>query len=254
MIGGIPPGDRDAAGKAAEAMVLRQLLSTSGVFKRSGPGAEVYADMFTSALADAVAQGGGLGLSSLLLPEDPHGAGANDDPGALRGLETLRALGLEGRVGRHTASLGAPVAGGEARMTSAFGVRADPFTGEARKHRGLDFAAPEGTPILAAAPGKVVFAGERGGYGLAVEVEHAGGMRTLYAHASSVGVQVGQEVRKGEVIAAVGSTGRSTGAHLHFEVRQDGRPVDPQFALKTYARRAEEHSGSGSGAPHRRSK
>ncbi len=242
MIGAPPPQmDRDAAGRAAEAMVLRQLLSSAGVFKQSGPGAEVYADMFTDALANAVAQAGGLGLSDVLLPKDPTATAAP-------------ALPLEGQLGRHTATLGSPLANAAGhRVSSTFGVRADPFTGEATKHRGVDYPAPEGTPITAALPGKVVFAGERGGYGLAVEVEHANGLRTLYAHASSVSVQVGQEVQQGETIAAVGSTGRSTGAHLHFEVRREGRAIDPQMALKTYARRAEEPSVSGSGAPHRRS-
>jgi murein DD-endopeptidase MepM/ murein hydrolase activator NlpD len=94
-------------------------------------------------------------------------------------------------------------------------------------HEGVDVTAPKGTSIWAAAKGTVVFAGRRAGYGLAVEVNHGYGYRTFYAHASKLLVRKGQKVNRGDMIARVGSTGLSTYYHLHYEVRLDGRPVDP---------------------------
>jgi murein DD-endopeptidase MepM/ murein hydrolase activator NlpD len=94
-------------------------------------------------------------------------------------------------------------------------------------HTGIDISAHSGTPIKAAAGGEVVFAGWWGGYGNVVIIDHGGGISTLYAHCSAIYVRKGQSVSQGEVIAAVGSTGLSTGPHLHFEVRKNGKPVDP---------------------------
>ena len=114
-----------------------------------------------------------------------------------------------------------------ARLSSPFGPRIHPIFGTARLHAGLDLAAPTGTPIGAAALGTVVTAGVLGGYGNAVVVDHGGGLSTLYAHQSALAVSVGQVVEPGQVVGLVGSTGYSTGPHLHFEVRVFGRPVDP---------------------------
>jgi len=105
-------------------------------------------------------------------------------------------------------------------VTSGFGWRADPYTGQSRFHAGVDIAADTGTPIRVPLAGQVVFAGEYGGYGLVVVVQHSPQLATLYGHASAIYVPVGQWVNPGDVLAAVGSTGRSTGPHVHFEVRQ----------------------------------
>ena len=113
------------------------------------------------------------------------------------------------------------------RLTSAFGLRRDPFTGASRRHAGIDIAAPHGTDILSAAAGRVFFAGRAGGYGNMVELDHGSGLRTRYAHLSRILVAPGTAVAEGQVIAEAGSTGRSTGSHLHFEVRQDGAPRNP---------------------------
>ncbi len=94
-------------------------------------------------------------------------------------------------------------------------------------HDGIDLAAPLGTPIKAASAGTVLYAGEQKGYGLIAIIEHANGLSTLYAHNRDVRVRTGQQVREGQVIATVGESGRTTGPHLHFEVRRDGLPVDP---------------------------
>jgi murein DD-endopeptidase MepM/ murein hydrolase activator NlpD len=118
----------------------------------------------------------------------------------------------------------APVAG---RITSSFGMRRHPILRYARMHSGIDFGAGYGSPIAAAADGQVVGAGWAGGYGRQVRVAHEGGVVTTYSHMSSIAAEPGQPVRQGQVIGYVGSTGMSTGAHLHFEVRVGGRPVNP---------------------------
>jgi len=122
-----------------------------------------------------------------------------------------------------------PVPG--SHLGSAFGWRVDPFTGRSALHSGLDFQADPGTPILAAAGGVVVVQEYHPGFGNMVEIDHGNGLITRYAHASATFVKKGDLVKRGQKIAAVGSTGRSTGPHLHFEVLADGTPQDPQKFL-----------------------
>ncbi|MEM7066690.1 MAG: peptidoglycan DD-metalloendopeptidase family protein [Cyanobacteria bacterium P01_B01_bin.77] len=127
-----------------------------------------------------------------------------------------------------TGQMSVPTAG---RVTSRFGSRLHPVLGYRRFHAGIDFGASYGTGIVAADSGKVIFSGWYGGYGNSVIIDHGGGLTTLYAHASRLNVREGQTVSKGQSIAAVGSTGLSTGPHLHFEVRRNGSPVDPMGFL-----------------------
>jgi len=115
---------------------------------------------------------------------------------------------------------------------SSFGWRIDPITGQMAMHEGIDFIAETGTPILAAAAGVVATAEFQAAYGNMVEVDHGGGLLTRYAHASKLLVKVGQIVKSGEKIAEVGSTGRSTGSHLHFEVRHKGLAQNPAKFLR----------------------
>ena len=119
-----------------------------------------------------------------------------------------------------------------ARLTSPFGLRVHPIYGTVRLHTGLDLAAPLGTPVKAAADAVVVTAGAHGGYGLAVVLDHGGALATLYGHLSRLLVEPGDVVHRGDVIGLVGSTGASTGPHLHFEVRVSGSPVDPTPYLR----------------------
>ncbi|PZO08922.1 MAG: peptidase M23 [Leptolyngbya foveolarum] len=116
-------------------------------------------------------------------------------------------------------------------ITSQFGSRFHPVLGYSRFHAGTDFGADTGTPIQAAETGIVIFSGWYGGYGNAVILDHGGGMTTLYGHASRLNVSEGETAKKGDAIAAIGSTGLSTGPHLHFEVRRNGEPVDPMNYL-----------------------
>lgn len=118
-------------------------------------------------------------------------------------------------------------------ISSGFGYRRDPFRGTAAMHSGLDFRAPHGSPIHAAAAGRVSYVGWRSGYGKTVEIDHGAGLVTRYAHMSGFNAQVGNEVTAGDVIGAIGSTGRSTGPHLHFEVRINNKAVNPRPFLET---------------------
>lgn len=117
-------------------------------------------------------------------------------------------------------------------LSSSYGYRRDPFNGHAAFHAGLDFPGRTGQPILAAARGKVSFVGQRQGYGNVVEVTHGNGLMTRYAHLSGFGSRVGQSVARGDTIARMGSTGRSTGPHLHFEVRLNGAAINPRQFLE----------------------
>jgi len=201
------PGQSQAA--QLESFVVKQLLTTSGAFKGSdAAGGALTAELFADTIADAIAQAGGLGLASMV-------------------------------TGQMEAKSATPFT----HVTSSFGERIDPITHQASRHTGVDLAAATGTPIPAAKDGVVVSAGARGGYGNAVEIAHADGTHTLYAHASGVAVNPGDRVSAGQVIGWVGETGRTTGPHLHLEVRRDGRPLDPATALKTYRLRAEDHGG-----------
>jgi murein DD-endopeptidase MepM/ murein hydrolase activator NlpD len=125
---------------------------------------------------------------------------------------------------------------GEVEFTSGFGVRSDPFLGRPAMHTGLDFRAQTGDPVRATANGKVINSGWSGGYGRMIEIDHGNGLSTRYGHLSQIDVKVGDIVKIGQVIGEVGSTGRSTGPHLHYETRIDGEAVDPQKFLRAGVR------------------
>jgi hypothetical protein len=125
-----------------------------------------------------------------------------------------------------------PTVDGQTHQTSGFGVRADPFSGESAFHSGLDFAGPMNTPVYATAPGVVSFTGPRSGYGNVVEIDHGNGFKTRFGHLHTIAVAVGQRVAIGTRVGGIGSTGRSTGPHLHFEVWQNGRALNPLRFLR----------------------
>lgn len=208
-----PKDDEDAL-RQFEGMVLRMLLKEmrqsmggDGLFGQEGA---TYQEWFDDEITQRISEGGGLGLSSKLdLSGLDHVVPLNQGDGGLRATF--------------------PVDG---RISSRFGDRSDPFSGAEREHHGVDIAAAAGTPIQAVRAGTVTFAGERGGYGNVVILDHGDGLETRYAHCASLDVRAGDQVRAGAKVASVGSTGRSTGPHLHFEVRQDDAPVDPASALR----------------------
>lgn len=118
---------------------------------------------------------------------------------------------------------------------SGFGYRLDPFTGIIKMHEGLDIAAPVGTPIVAPADGSVLTAGDKTGFGVTLEIDHGTGLRTFFAHLQRVTVEPGTAVKRGDIIGYVGLTGKTTGPHVHYEVRREGQAVDPMnFILTDY--------------------
>lgn len=133
-------------------------------------------------------------------------------------------------------------------ISSGFGYRRDPFTGRTAMHTGLDFKAGYGSPIYAAAQGTVTFVGTKTGYGKVVEVSHGNGLLTRYAHMSAFRAKVGQDVAAGDIIGAIGSTGRSTGPHLHFEVRNNDRALNPRPFLESAPHVLEKARGSAAAA------
>ncbi|MHB0976721.1 MAG: murein hydrolase activator EnvC family protein [Candidatus Aquicultorales bacterium] len=148
---------------------------------------------------------------------------------------TARINGLTSRGGARTASPVAAAtsgwvipAGSMADVTSEFGPRSSPTAGASSNHMGMDFGLPEGTPIVAANSGTVIEAGYGGGYGNLTVIDHGNGLTSAYAHQSSIAVSVGQTVQAGQLIGYIGSTGVSTGPHLHFEIRVDGEPQNPR--------------------------
>jgi murein DD-endopeptidase MepM/ murein hydrolase activator NlpD len=155
------------------------------------------------------------------------GVPATPDPAVLPGAETFRHISRP-QLGRLQV-LRPPV--DRLAISSRFGLRADPYDGQARYHHGLDIPGPAGAAIYASSGGRVTFAGRRGSFGLLIEIDHDGGIATRYAHLATLLVTDGMIVRPGQTIGLMGSTGRSTGNHLHFEVLQNGRQIDPLTSL-----------------------
>lgn len=146
-------------------------------------------------------------------------------------LSALQSLLLDARIDSNLKPTGMPVSG---YISSYFGVRPDPFDGRSARHTGIDIATPFGTSVHTVAEGMVTYAGVRNGYGNVVEIDHGNGYMTRYAHNSKLDVHPGQHVQVGDVIAQAGSTGRSTGSHVHFEVWYDGRVVNPLAFVRNH--------------------
>jgi len=197
-----------------------------------GLGAGPMTDTIDLELARHLAGQGGMGLAAALgkafdrelgaVPAAEAGGGAVASPDEA-GDRVHPARPVEPADVREPEGLRLPFH----ETTSSFGWRTDPIAGGRRFHAGVDLRAAYGTEVPAAAQGIVERAGEESGYGLTIVLQHADGLETRYAHLSSLDVRVGEEVRTGQVIGRVGSTGRATGPHLHFEVTRDGERVDP---------------------------
>lgn len=211
---------------------MRQTINQTGLI--GGSNAEnMWRDLQDQALSDEAARSGGLGLSDMLYRQ-LTGADSKSPASAMGNMTAQAYLNAvkaqDGLADLERRELQWPVRG---TVTSEFGPRMHPILHQERQHDGLDIAAQAGTPVRAAADGRVVFSGERGGYGQVVELDHGNGLITRYAHNQVNRVEEGQTVRRGQTIALVGSTGLSTGPHVHFEVRQDGQAIDPLAKLRT---------------------
>ncbi len=181
---------------------MRKTIGESGLLEAS-PQRKVFDGVFDNEMARSLVDGGGLGLAESL-------------------AQQLRKNAMFAEPA--TAGQPLPVDG---EISSGFGPRIDPFSGEQHFHAGIDVAAPEGADIRSVRDGVVVFSGERGAGGNTIEIRHTDGSVAAYAHADTLLREVGDSVRSGETVATVGSTGRSTGPHLHFSVRQGGAVVNP---------------------------
>ncbi len=199
--------------------VMRETIEESGLTD-AGPGKSIYTELFDQEVALSLARRGALGISDLLyenlsdiVAEGEEKSGSPESVGAFSrdSLPEARDLKL-------------PV---EGTLTSGFGFRRDPFSHRMRFHKGVDITAPEGSQVVAATAGEVISAGFEKGYGNTILVQHAGGFQTRYGHLREISVKVGNKVAAGSPIGSVGSTGRSTGPHLHFEVIRMGQPVNP---------------------------
>jgi murein DD-endopeptidase MepM/ murein hydrolase activator NlpD len=220
-------GKIQAMAQQFESLLLAQMLremkqSMAPESDEQGLGGSIMGDTFMSELGMALSKAGGVGMSQVLID------------GFTKNLpvDTASAIRDSASVMSDTSSFvpdttGAVSSVPRTKISSDFGWRNDPIDGRQRFHAGTDLRLAYGRDVRAAAAGVVTFAGEQGGYGTSVTVRHSDGLETRYAHLSAMDVQVGDTVSAGQVIARSGNTGRTTGPHLHFEVRQHGRPVDP---------------------------
>ena len=220
---GDTPSEIEDAARQFEAMLLQIVIKEmrktvpEGMFSSSG--GEIFQELFDQELSnEMLGSGQGLGLAQSLA------GGQSRIPQS----STQVPLGLQVYASQsESRGHGEAVYPVQGRVSSVFGNRKDPIDGSHRHHNGLDIAAPEGTAIQSIRDGVVSFSGDRGGYGNLVIVDHGDGLETRYAHCAELRVEEGQRVRAGDTIATVGSTGRSTGPHLHLEARKEGTPVDP---------------------------
>ena len=235
------PPERVAA-RGLESFFWRQLLSearaTSPGLLDGGFAGDTFRSMLDDALADQMSQAG-VGLADTFeaaLGGDPSAVGDDDGDGfTVDADEYDRAIGAPpqpraAHAGLELAEHPGPVhfvAPALGRYSSPFGERIHPVTHQKSFHDGLDIAAPAGAPVGAAAAGTVIQAGPTGTYGNLVAVRHADGTETRYAHLATIGVRKGDAVAAGQPLGTVGATGRVTGPHLHFEVREGGHAVDP---------------------------
>ncbi len=202
---------------------MQKTTTGAGLFG-SGAGSEMYQTMFDQAVSQLASEQRPLGIGRLMT--------ARMGGQSKTGVSTRHTSALMDAISSYESDhpgLSWPLLG---PISSEYGLRSDPFTGKEKFHHGLDIAAREGTPVRAPLAGKVVFAGKKGGYGLTTVVDHGNGLTSLYAHQKSIKLKEGDTVRRGDILGKCGSSGRSTGPHLHFEIRQDGKSVDPMTMLK----------------------
>jgi peptidoglycan hydrolase FlgJ len=219
--------------------VMRETIDESGLMD-GGFGKSVYTELFDQETAVNMARKGTLGIGDILYKSLENRIGKDGSEDASETKQKFNVLPAdsikisEPESGNNDASsadipdIQLPI---QAPISSNFGLRKDPFSGQWKFHRGIDLAAPEGMPVSAALPGKVISAGYESGYGNTVLVEHDGGLRTRYGHLASINVKPGDAVTSEDALGTVGSTGHSTGSHLHFEVMRRGKHLDPLMSF-----------------------
>jgi murein DD-endopeptidase MepM/ murein hydrolase activator NlpD len=239
---GKPQDAKSAAAELASLFVYQMLAAMRRTVPQSGWldkgfAHDTYLSLFDQEIARHLARREDLGLTTLLQRQlkdaDCQLPGRSETtlPRPPPALNARRATAIDAygqQAGPAEGRFRLPV---EGQPTSSFGMRLHPLDQAERLHAGMDIAAPAGTPIQAAAAGQVVFSGTQAGYGNVVVIQHAEGYATLYAHNTANLMSVGTSVSQGQPIATVGSTGRATGPHLHFEVHKDGKHLDPTLLL-----------------------
>ena len=230
-----PAAPLDPASNNPVARIVAVRLDQERLIARAGTEAQTRAERLRLAFRLAglnpsayLSQGSGLG-GPLVTADDPKALAAILDVDEAFAVRIRHAAdNLSDMRGLADAAEGLPFhKPTSSRTTSGFGVRFDPFNGRPALHQGQDFAGPLNTPIYATAPGVVSFVGVRSGYGNVVEIDHGRGFKTRFAHLNSMAVQPGQRVALGQRVGGMGTTGRSTGVHLHYEVWLNGRPQNP---------------------------
>jgi murein DD-endopeptidase MepM/ murein hydrolase activator NlpD len=226
--------DMDQAAEQFESYMVELMVKEmrknipKGMFQNNAT--ELFGGVMDQELAKQIAAGGGMGFAKMLTTDHSQFVESAHRANSVR----LVPHGMEQRIDHAedmSLSLDSAALPVDGVITSRFGRRSDPFHGRNQKHKGIDIAAPRGAPIQPLRPGTVLSAGKRGGFGNVVVVDHGDGLTSLYAHCDKLKVKAGDSVGAGDVIATVGSTGRSTGPHLHLEVHRDGRAIDPAQAL-----------------------
>ena len=209
--------------------VMRESIEDSGLTD-DGLGKDIYTELFDQELARSLAGSGALGIGDLLLrklegqpPADPAARDTGVPP-----APSSPGPGADKSDTGDVPDFLMPVT---AHISSAYGIRQDPFTQAMRQHRGIDLAAPSGMEVHAACAGHVAFAGYQKGYGNTIVIQHPGGFETRYAHLGTLQVKTGDTLQLKQVLGTVGSTGRSTGPHLHFEISRHGVKMNPSSLL-----------------------
>jgi murein DD-endopeptidase MepM/ murein hydrolase activator NlpD len=215
--------------------VMRETIDEASGPESSGFGKAIYTELFDQEVSRTIASRGVLGIADLMMKRLDVAQAHSDDGGA----ETTPPSAVPGSPSSQPAPphIGTPDEIPETMMpisapvSSGFGLRRDPFTRQLKFHRGMDLAAPVGTPVQAVADGEVTFAGYQRGFGNTVVIRHGDGLESRYAHLGQLSVRLGETVRAQTNLGEVGKSGRSTGPHLHFEVTQWGMVVDPRESL-----------------------
>lgn len=212
---------------------MRATIGKSELF-HGGKAEDIYTSMLDTELSKNMAQAGGIGLADMLLrqlsdlePEASQTEPVIPEAPVIEPVKVKAEPAKDFVPAQEPEKFSFPLRELK-RISSGFGDRTDPLTGQTRFHHGMDIAASQGTPVYPASSGKVIFSGKKGGYGNMVEILHDDGLVTRYGHNAENTVKEGDIVSPSRPIAYVGSTGRSTGPHLHFEVLRNGKALDPE--------------------------